>query len=128
MTEKLSDLINALEKNRSQRRKLEEAVKPLELEYKELKTKIMEQLDAQGTDKAATKIASVSISEVTVPVVEDVTKLVPFIARNKLWHLFLSQPLTTPAWREVVGMKGKDLPGTKTFVKRDINHASIKAA
>lgn len=127
-TEKLSDLINKLEKNRSLRRKLEDEMKPLEAEYRQLKADIITKLDAEGTNKSATNLASVTISEVTVPVVKEIDKLVPYIVRNKLWHLFLSQPLTTPAWREIVGMKGKDLPGTETFVKRDLNHTSLKAS
>lgn len=123
---KIGDMINRMEEIRIKKRKLEEEIKPLESEYKELKASIIEQLDSEGSLKASTAKASVTISEVTVPVVKDITKLIPYISRNKMWHLFLAQPLTTPAWREAVGLKGSDLPGTETFVKRDLNHASIK--
>jgi hypothetical protein len=126
MTQTVGQMIDRMEEIRIEKRKLEAGIKPLEEEYKGLKTKIIERLDAEGSLKASSRLASVSISEVTVPVVEDISKLIPFIARNKLWHLFLAQPLTTPAWREAVGLKGKDLPGTKSFTKRDLNHSSLK--
>ncbi len=122
----LGELIDRLEVIRRERKKLADKDAPLEDEYKTLKVKILASLDAQKSLKASSRTASVSVSEPTVPVVKDISKLVAYISRNKLWHLFLSQPLTTPAWREAVELKGSDLPGTETFKKRDINHSSIK--
>ncbi len=122
----IGELIDRLEVIRRERKVLADKDKPLEDEYKELKVKILVGLDAQKSLKASSRTASVSVSETTVPVVKDISKLVAHISRNKLWHLFLAQPLTTPAWREVVELKGADLPGTETFTKRDITHSSIK--
>lgn len=122
----VGDIIALFEENRTKRRKIQKDLDPLEAEYKDLKAIIITKLDAEHSTKGACATASVTISEVEVPVIEDIQKLVDHIKRNKLWHLFLAQPLTTPAWREAKGLKGSDLPGTKTFIKRDLNHASIK--
>ena len=122
----VGDMIDRMEQIRNEKRKIEEKVKPLEAEYKELKAAIIERLDSEHSLKASSRSASVSISETTVPVVKDVEAMLKHIVKQKLWHLLLAQPLTTPAWRECVGMKGMDLPGTETFVKRDLNHASLK--
>ncbi len=120
------ELIDQLEANRQKRRKLELLVKPLEDEYKELKLQIIAQLDASNTLTGSSRGASVSISEIEVPKVLDIEKLVGYLVKKKQFHLFLAQPLTTPAWREAKGLlKGSDLPGTETFTKRDLNHSSL---
>jgi hypothetical protein len=120
-------LIALLDKNREKRREIDKQLAPFESDYKELKKLIIEKLDAEKSTKGACATASVSISEVEVPVIEDIKLLVAHIKRHNLWHLFLAQPLTTPSWREAKALKGADLPGTATFIKRDLNHASIKS-
>ena len=122
----IGDMIDRMEDIRKERKVIADKDKPLKEEYDELKVAAMAILDANNSLSASSKKASVKISETTVPVVKDVAKLLPYIVKNKLWHLLLSQPLTTPAWREAVGLKGMDLPGTETFVKRDLGHSSLK--
>ena len=123
----LGVLIDQLELNRRKRREYEVLLKPLEEEYKTLKASIMEQLESTGQSKAGSDLATVSISEVTVPAIDDIGELLKYLIRTKSLHVFLAQPLSTPSWRELVERKGTDLPGTHTFVKRDLNHSSIKS-
>ena len=124
----LGSLIDQLEKNRRERRKIEAMAKPLEDEYKELKAKIMEILDATGQLKAGSELANVAITTTTVPQIDDVEALVKYLIRTKNLHVFLAQPMSTPSWRELVERNGgKDLPGSHTFVKRDLSHTSVKS-
>ena len=121
-----SQLIDALERNREERRIIEQGLKPLEAEYKELKGKIIESLIAAGEEKSGTTIATVSLSKIKVPVVEDQLAAMKYLVRTKNLHILLAQPFSTPSWRELVGIKGDDIPGTRTFEKIDLNHSSIK--
>ena len=122
----LGDLIDALDSNRSKRKAIELALKPLEGEYKELKAKILESLISSNMEKAGGKFATVSISRVTVPVVDDPLAAMKYLVKTGDVHALLAQPFSTPAWRELVERKGGDLPGTHTFEKVDLNHSSIK--
>lgn len=122
----LGELIDELEELRRERKPFYDKAKHLKDDYDEVKGKIIALLDAQQSLKGASAKASVSISETPVPVVKDIEQLLRWIVKNKAWHLVLAQPLTTPAWREAVEKKGSDLPGTETFVKRDLNHSSLK--
>ncbi len=122
----LGDLIDALDMNRQNRRKYEEALKPLEAEYKVLKAEILTKLLGEGMEKAGGRFATVSVSRVTVPVVDDPAVMLKYLVRTNGVHALLSQPFSTPAWRELVERKGADLPGTHTFEKVDLNHSSIK--
>ena len=121
------ELIDALEANRQARRDLEILLKPYEDEYKILKSKIIELLLADKEEKAGTSNATVSISRVKVPVFDDIEAAIKFVARTKNYQVFLGQPFSTPAWRELVASKGCDVPGTHTFEKVDLNHTSIKS-
>lgn len=122
----LGDLIDALDMNRQSRRKYEDALKPLEAEYKRLKALVLESLISSNMEKAGGKFATVSISRVTVPVVDDPLAAMKYLVRTGDVHALLAQPFSTPAWRELVERKGGDLPGTHTFEKVDLNHSSIK--
>lgn len=126
----LGDLIDALDMNRQNRRKYEEALKPLEEEYKVLKADILSKMlnkeISGGLEKAGGKFATVSISRTTVPVLDDPLVCMKYLVRTGNVHALLSQPFSTPAWRELVERKGADLPGTHTFEKVDLNHSSIK--
>lgn len=124
----IGDIADRMEEIRKERKKLSDKDKPLKEEYDELKVKAIELLDKSKQIKGGSAKATLTISETDVPIVKDIAKLVQYISRQKYWHLFLAQPLTTPAWREAKGLKGTDLPGTETFIKRDVNHASIKPA
>lgn len=122
----LGQLIDKMQDNRDQRRPLEAAMKPLEEDYKLLKMVIIDKLAKEGVEKNGTARATVSISRVTVPVIDDTETLVKYLVRTKNLHVFLGQPMSTPSWRELVERKGGDLPGTHTFTKIDLNHTSIK--
>jgi hypothetical protein len=123
--ETIGDIAERMEELRKQRKVLAAQDKPLKDEYDELAIKALDMLDATKQTKGGSKHATLTVSEVAVPKITDIAKLVAHISRNKLWHLFLAQPLTTPAWREARELKGTDLPGTEAFTKRGINHTSV---
>ncbi len=120
----IGDMIERMETLRIQRRELAAKDAPLKEEYDDLKRKVIEQLDKTKQTKAAWAGVTVSISETDVPVVKDAKALIKYIVREDLFHLFLAQPLSTPSWREAKGLKGSDLPGTESFMKRDLKHSS----
>jgi hypothetical protein len=120
------ELIDQLELNRRERRKLEVLMKPLEDEYKVIKGKILESLLADKEEKAGTTMATVSVSHVTVPVIDDIEEIIKYLVKSKGLYALQGQPFRTPEWRELVERKGTDLPGTHTFEKVDLNHTSIK--
>lgn len=122
----LGDLIDALDMNRQKRRTIEQALKPLEDEYKVLKAEILNKLLGDKMEKAGGKFATVSVSRTTVPVVDDPLVMLKYLIRTGDVHALQAQPFSTPAWRELVERKGADLPGTHTFEKVDLNHTSIK--
>lgn len=123
----IGELIDKLDENRAARRPLEAAMKPLEADYKLLKEAILQKLFEQKLEKQGTSKATVSVSRVTVPVLDDIEALIKYLVRTKNLHVLLGQPMSTPSWRELVERKGGDLPGSHTFVKIDLNHASIKS-
>lgn len=122
----LGDLIDALDMNRQKRRAIEQALKPLEEEYKVTKAEILNKLLNSNMEKAGGRFATVSVSHTTVPVVDDPAMMLKYLVRTGDVHVLLAQPFSTPAWRELVERKGRDLPGTHTFEKVDLNHTSIK--
>lgn len=123
----LGDIAERMDELRKQRKVLALQDKPLKDEYDELAEKALVMLDETKQVKGGSKHATLTVSETTVPKILDISKLVTHIVKNKLWHLFLAQPLTTPAWREARELKGSDLPGTETFTKRGVNHTSVAA-
>lgn len=123
----IGELIDLLDDNRTTRRPLEAALKPLDKDYTLIKEAILIKLVEQKLEKQGTTKATVSVSRVTIPVIDDMEAATTWLKRNKMMHIFLKQPFSTPSWREIVGRKRGDLPGTHTFTKVDLNHSSIKS-
>jgi len=121
-----SELINSLEKNRQARRKLEAQLKPLEEEYKSLKATLIEDLVANKEEGAKTTMATISLSRLPVPVMDDPEKAFKFLLKTNNMHILLGQPFSTPAWRELAVDRKVEIPGTHSFEKVDLNHTSTK--
>lgn len=120
------DLIDALEQNRQERRKLEALLKPFEDEYKVIKGRIMEDLLANKEEGGKTASATVSISRILVPVMDDPVVAFKYLVRTNNLHILLGQPFSTPAWRELAVERKVVIPGTHSFEKVDLNHSSTK--
>ncbi len=121
-----SERINALEKNRQARRKLEAQLKPLEDEYKVLKAELLNDLINSKEEGAKTSLATVSVSRLLVPVMDDPAAAFKFLLKTNNMHVLLGQPFSTPAWRELVVERKVEIPGTHSFEKVDLNHSSAK--
>lgn len=104
---------------REKKRVLDAQVKDLEGQYADLESQLMEAMDAQGTDKAAGVLATVSITTNTVANVEDWDSFLLYIYKNKYGHL-LQRRVSDPAYRELLDA-GKKVPGVAPFNKRKLN-------
>ena len=105
---------------RELRRKLAAEDKMIKANLDELESKIIAKLDAEGTDRGASKTASVSISESEEPNVVDWDKFCAFAKRTGNMHLF-QRRVSAPAWRELRGLKKAEVPGLEVFKKRSLN-------
>lgn len=104
---------------REAKRALEAQVAGIEKDYAALEEQLMSKLDAEGTDKAAGKKATVSITSTVVGNVTDWDAFGAYIIKNKYLHL-LQRRVSDPAARELFELKGK-IPGCEPFTKRRLN-------
>lgn len=104
---------------REKKRELESAVKKLEGEIADLEVDLLEKMDAQGIDKVAGALASISISTNTVANVGDWDEFLAFIYKKKYGHL-LQRRVSDPAYRELLE-QGIKVPGVEPFAKRRLN-------
>lgn len=105
---------------REQRRKLAAEDKMIKANLDELESKIIAKLDAEGTDRGASKTASVSISESEEPDVVNWDAFCAFAKRTGNMHLF-QRRVSAPAWRELRSLKKAEVPGLEVFKKRSLN-------
>ena len=115
----LGGLIDSMFELREQKRALDAQIKELEAKYIELEDALLAKLDSEGTDKAAGKKATVSVTSSVVGNVTDWEAFGAFVLKNKYLHLF-QRRLSDPAVRELFEMKGK-IPGCEPFTKRRVN-------
>lgn len=120
----VGSLIDKMEALREKRRVIAEQDKTLAAQYAELEVTLMARLDADGTQKASSKKATVSISEVVVANV-DWDLAWPLIAKNPQ---LIQRRASDPAFRELFEQKGEKFMakyGMTPFVKRKLNLRSI---
>lgn len=120
----VGSLIDKMEALREKRRVIAEQDKTLAAQYAELEVTLMARLDADGTQKASSKKATVSISEVVVANV-DWDLAWPLIAKNPQ---LVQRRASDPAFRELFEQKGEKFMakyGMTPFVKRKLNLRSI---
>lgn len=131
-TPTLGSLIDKLVTVRDKRRALAEQDKELVKEVEELQATILARLEAEGTDKASSKKATVSRTTVTVANVTDWDAFWSFIHKNKFNHM-LQRRVSDPAYRELVEMAQSDkklakqlqAAGVEPFVKVNLNLRSL---
>ena len=120
----IGSLIDKLEAVREKKRVLAEQDKVLSVQYAELEATLLQRLDADGTQKASSKKATVSISEIVVANV-DWDLAWPLIAKNPQ---LVQRRASDPAFRELFEQKGEKYMakyGMTPFVKRKLNLRSI---
>ena len=116
----LGAMIDQAYQLREQRRQLAAEDKLIKADLDDLEFKIIAKLDAEGTDRGASKKASVSISESEEPQVTDWDAFCAFAKRTGNMHLF-QRRISAPAWRELRGLKKAEVPGLEVFKKRSLN-------
>lgn len=109
------DKIFALRKKKSE---LEAAVKDVEGQIADLEGGVLEQMEAAGTKKVATKLGSATINESVVANVTDWDAFWVYIHKNKFGHL-LQRRVSDPAYRELLE-QGKKVPGVQPFNKKKL--------
>jgi hypothetical protein len=118
-------LIDQLWAVREEKRTAEKVVSDLSERITELEGKVMENLEANGLDKATGTKASVSVSSSVAADVQDWEALWAFIVKKKFTHL-IQKRVSDPAYRELLeaGMK---VPGVVPFTKRRVNLRSLNS-
>lgn len=120
----IGELADLMQKNREDRKAIDEKVKAYNTAYDVLEAELIDALDSQKSTRGDGKKASVSISESVVPAVKDWDALWAFIFKGK--HKQLMQlRISAPAWRELCELK-KPPPGIESFTKRTINLTTKK--
>lgn len=120
----IGSLIDKLAAVREKKRQLAEQDKVLSAQYAELEATLLQRLDADGTQKASSKKATVSISEIVVAEVNWELAW-PLIAKNPQ---LVQRRASDPAFRELFEQKGEKFMakyGMTPFVKRKLNLRSL---
>lgn len=124
----LGKLIDQLNDAREAKRKHAEVEKVLNATYSEIEQSVMARLAAEGMDKATSKKATASISNVTVANVEDWDKFHAFVKKTGYFHL-LQRRVSDPGFRELLEQKGAAAMakvGVVPFVKQNLNLTTLK--
>lgn len=119
----LGGKIDQIQLLREVKRKLEEQVKQISEQIEASERALIAQMDSEGVIRSTGKLATVSISEVIKPTVEDWDAFYAFIARNKYYHLLEKRPSVTGC-RELFETKGK-IPGVVPFTQRKLNIRTV---
>ncbi len=117
----IGDLIDNLFELREDIRAQNKIIDGLKGEKAEIEAQLMERLDAQGIDKSAGEVATVSISENIVPNVEDWDSFYKFISRYKRFDLLERRAAAAPFRELLEDRRGKPIPGVQSYPKRTLN-------
>jgi hypothetical protein len=115
--------IDALHKNREEKRILEAAIKKLEELAEVLELELIKQMDKENVSKSTGGKATVSIQPSVKPNVEDWSAFYAYIHKHKYYHLLERRPAVL-ACREILDTKGK-IPGIVPFTQRKLLLRSI---
>ena len=92
----------------------------LKAQKEEMELKLLEMMDAVGTDQSRSSVATATITEVVVPQVTDWDAFWKFIFRNKASYL-VERRAASVAFRETLEQrKGRAIPGVSSFTKRTV--------
>lgn len=116
----LGALNDALWEIREKQRKMQKELDELAQEREALERRLIDAMDAQGTDQSRGTYATATISESIKPQVEDWDAFWAYIRRTNSFYL-LERRAAAVAYRETMERRRKPLPGVKSFVKRSIN-------
>lgn len=104
---------------RERKRAIEAELQETKEQMEALENQILLIMDSQGVTATRGTRASVSISEVEVPTIEDWDAVVDYIKRNDAMHL-LERRVSNAGWREL-HESGETIPGTVPFKRRKLS-------
>ena len=120
-TKAVGALIDQLYTLRADIRELNNTVNTLKQQKDELELKLIEMLDALGTDQSRSDLATATITETVVPNVEDWEAFYRYVSREKAFFL-LERRVSSTAYRDTLqARKGRKLPGVESFTKRTLS-------
>lgn len=117
----IGERVDRLQMHREEIRVIESQLKRLKGTRDEMEARILDELDKQGLSKATGNLATVSISTITVPAVQDWDKFYMYVRKNKAFHLLERRPAAKPWREEVEARKGRAIPGVSEFQKTSLN-------
>ena len=124
----IGQLINLMDKNRDERRVLEDQIKKLNEPFAEWEAKLIEKLKSQQTDRAEGATASASISEVDTFSVEDRAKLDAWVKKTGYAQVHTNH-IASASVAEILALNPKlkgVIPGLKKFTKVSIKLTKLR--
>ena len=119
MSKQIDALITELYDTRAAITDANKEVDVLKAKRDDLERRLLEAMDAVGTEQARNKVATATISERVMPQIEDWDKYYAFIHRYKKYYLLERRPAAT-AFREELESRSKPIPGANSYVKRTV--------
>ena len=119
-TKALDTMIDDIFDIRNEIKALNKQVDGLKAQKEEMELKLMDMMDAVGTDQSRSSVATATITETIVPQVTDWGVFWKFIMRNKATYL-VERRAAAVAFRETLEQrKGRPIPGVSSFTKRAV--------
>ena len=119
----LGALIDEMHAIRERKRAIDEQLKIIEREIGDKEVEILAMLKSEGLNKASGRKATVSVSELMRPQVEDWDQFYKYIRRHNLFHLLEKRPAVSGC-REMFELKGK-IPGVIPITLQRLNLRTI---
>lgn len=118
-TATLGKLIDRMLELRDQRSEISKQDKALKEEFDQLEDLVLAKLREQDAVKGSSTHGTATISEITVPTIENWDSFESYIYDNKAFYLLERRP-SGAAFRELY-QQGEEIPGLKPFTKYSIS-------
>jgi hypothetical protein len=118
----LGELISVREHLRDHKRTLNEELKNVDAQLYENESTLLDALDSAGLEHAKVDGVAVSISEQTMPNVENWDAFYAFIKENDAFYM-LQRRVSTGPYREMLQME-QAVPGVEPYTQRKVNMRS----
>lgn len=115
----LGALITFHEQLREEKRRLNERLKALDSELRYSESQVLDALDTAGLEHAKIDGVSVTVSEQTMPNVNDWDALYAFIKEHDAFYM-LQRRVSTGPYREMLQME-QEVPGVEPYTQRKVN-------
>ena len=115
----LGKLIDRMIELRDQRSEISKQDKLLKEEFDALEEQVLFKLREQDTRKGSSLKGTATISEITIPTIDDWTAFETYIYENNALYMLEKRPAGA-AFRELIA-QGEEVPGLKPFTKYSIS-------